>query len=49
MPDTYHLEKTIWTDTDFEQMNWHDCPIHAFSFNDNFELLLDIDYIFKWV
>lgn len=49
MPDIYHLEKTIWTDADFELMNWHDCPIHAFSFNDNFELLLDIDYIFKWV
>jgi hypothetical protein len=49
MPNTYQLEKTTWTDADFEQMSWHDCHIHAFSFSDNFELLLDIDYLFKWV
>ena len=45
----YQPEKNIFTEADFEQMSWHDCHIHAFSFNDNFELLLDIDYIFEWV
>jgi hypothetical protein len=30
-------------------MSWHDCPIHALSFSKNYQLLLDIDYIFKWV
>src|SRR5688572_22325516 len=45
----YKLEKSIWTDADFENMDWHDNPIHAIAFTDNFELLLDIDYIFDWV
>ena len=45
----YQPGKNIFTEADFEQMSWHDCHIHAFSFNDNFELLLDIDYIFEWV
>lgn len=46
---SYQLEKAIWTDNDFETMGWHDCMIYAFSFGHNFQLLLDIDYIFKWV
>jgi hypothetical protein len=45
----YQLEKNIFTEADFEQMNWHDCHIHSFSFNDNYELLMDIDYMFEWV
>jgi hypothetical protein len=53
----YHLEKSIWTDQDFDQMCWHDCAIHGFATkvdleheqNWKSELLLDIDYIFKWV
>ncbi len=45
----YHLEKSYWTDEDFDQMGWHDNYIHAISFGGNFELLFDIDYIFKWV
>jgi len=45
----YHLEKSLWSDVDFENMGWHDCPIYAVSFGQNFELLLDIDYIFEWV
>jgi hypothetical protein len=49
MSNSYQLEKTTWSDPDFDRMSWHDCPIHAFSFNDEFELLLDIDYIFEWV
>ena len=30
-------------------MRWHDNPIHAITFSDNFEILMDIDYIFEWV
>ena len=49
MKEVYQLEKTLWTETDFDLMNWHDCPIHALSFSKDSKLLLDIDYIFKWV
>jgi hypothetical protein len=46
----YDLEKWLWTDTDFELMGWHDCLIHALAFpRDTYDLVLDIDYIFKWV
>lgn len=46
MEDQYILPKWEWTDADFENMGWHDCPIYALSFGDN--VCLDIDYIFKW-
>jgi hypothetical protein len=49
MKSTYQLERTIWTEKDFDLMNWHDCPIHGLSFDKNHKLLFDIDYIFKWV
>ncbi|SRR5258707_426614 len=49
MKEVYELEKTIWTETDFELMSWHDCPIHALSFDKEYKLLFDIDYMFKWV
>jgi hypothetical protein len=45
----FKLDKNIWTEADFDSMNWHDNPIHAITFGDNFELLLDIDYVFEWV
>ncbi len=45
----FHLEKSVWSEADFDSMNWHDSPIHALSYNDRFELLFDIDYLFKWV
>jgi hypothetical protein len=42
--------KRIWTNDDFDEMNWHDCYTHAFAFNsEKFEFILDIDYIFQWV
>lgn len=47
--DTYHLEKPIWTEQDFDQMGWHDSHIHAISFGEGFQFKLDIDYIFEWV
>jgi hypothetical protein len=45
----YILKKALWTEADFEVMGWHDCHIHAISFGGDFELLFDVDYIFKWV
>ena len=34
----------------FEEMGWHDSLIRSFAFDDeNWRLLLDLDYIFKWV
>ncbi len=47
--NTFELEKFIWTESDFEDMSWHDCKIHAMSFNANYELSMDIDYIAQWV
>jgi len=41
--------KNIWTDDDFESMNWHDNYIHSISFpGDTSKIILDIDYLFEW-
>lgn len=46
----FDLEKSVWTELDFEQMCWHECVIYAAAFlTETYELLLDIDYIFKWI
>lgn len=38
------------TDEYFDEMSWHDVKIHAIAFDsDNFQLLLDIDYICEWI
>jgi hypothetical protein len=43
------LEKNLWTQDDFEDMDWHDNKIYAIAFNnEKFELSFDIDYICKW-
>lgn len=53
--EEYKLEKSIWTEKDYEQMGWHDCHIYGLIFqnddSDRFatDLVFDIDYIFKWV
>lgn len=43
----YKLEKSVWSESDFEIMGWHDCPIYGVQFEDN--VAFDLDYIFKWV
>jgi hypothetical protein len=46
------LERVVWTDDDFENMDWHDVAIHAIGFEQDgrcAKLLLDIDYILEWV
>jgi len=48
--DLYTLQKSVWRDSDFDVMGWHDASIHAVALSqDAFEILLDIDYIFRWV
>jgi len=44
--NNYDLEKWIWTESDFEDMGWHDCVIYAMKFDD--DVLFDLDYILKW-
>ena len=45
--------KTVWTDADFDAMDWHDNAIHAVALepvpNHPGRLLLDLDYIVEWV
>jgi len=46
------LEKYTWTDADYEVMGWHDSRVHAVSVGEQrplMRLLLDLDYIVKWV
>ena len=46
----YQLEKQVWTDADFAVMGWHDATVWSMVADpENFEFLLDLDYIFKWV
>ena len=45
--------QTKWTDTDFDQMSWHDCHINAIAFDQTEEtqsdLVLNLDYIVEWL
>ncbi len=52
----YSLEKKIFTQNDYKQMNWHDVKIHALGtletkhdFYSEIALVFDIDYILEWV
>lgn len=48
--ESYTPEKWIWTDADFDRMNWHDNHILAVAcLQKTQEFLLDIDYICQWI
>lgn len=51
--EPYVPEKATLTDRDFEDMECHDVQVHAIAVANEFpkltELLLDLDYILKWV
>jgi hypothetical protein len=52
--ETFTLDKNIWTQDDFDIMGWHDATIRALALEEGSRflknnLVLDIDYIFKWV
>jgi hypothetical protein len=52
MEESELLEKSVWSDGDFDQMGWHDAAVHAVALveeDDRAELLFDIDYIVRWV
>lgn len=46
--------RAVWTDADFDQLGWHDASVHAVGFEPRdgspvSDLLLDIDYIVRWL
>lgn len=41
----YTLEKSNWTDADFDQLRWQDVTIYQMALNGDLEM--DIDYIFQ--
>jgi hypothetical protein len=44
------IEKIVWTEADFDKMGWHDAHIWGMIANpDEFEYLIDMDYIFEWI
>jgi hypothetical protein len=47
------VAKTVWSEADFDAMDWHDNAIHAIAVEpvpDNpGRLLVDLDYIVEWV
>jgi hypothetical protein len=44
------IEKLQWSEKDFDKMGWHDSHVYALAFNEeDFKLVLDIDYILEWV
>jgi hypothetical protein len=43
-----------WTEKDFDDLSWHDNPIHALRIRNpyegyDFELTLEIDHILEWI
>lgn len=52
--EKYVLEKSIWTQDDFNDMGWHDANIYGMIIEKGEEpwqsyLIFDIDYIFEWI
>jgi hypothetical protein len=48
--EAYVLEKVLFTEADFESMDWHDVHVHAIAFGPNaYEFSFDIDYLFRWL
>ena len=48
--EMYQLEKPVWDDSDFAVMGWHDTTVWSMLADpDEYEFLLDMDYIFQWV
>lgn len=43
----------LWTDTNFDEMSWHDNHVHGLRFVEgeqgSGELILDLDYIAEWI
>lgn len=53
MQTPFKPAKSLWTESDFEVMSWHDNRLHGIGIVDDFEpheheVRFDIDYIFQW-
>jgi hypothetical protein len=48
-----NIERSRWTDADFESLSWHDCTIHSISIDQDGEyqsdLLIDLDFLVEWL
>jgi hypothetical protein len=45
------MNKTRWTDADFESLSWHDNHVHGLGLREGEyggQLVLDLDYISEW-
>lgn len=50
MSESFNLQKFLWTQSDFEQMNWRNATVYAFAFlPKRFEFVLDIDYVLQQI
>ena len=48
--NTYRPERLVWDNADFDTMGWHDATLWSMVANpEQFEFLVDLDYIFRWV
>ncbi len=44
------LSKSLWSESDFDLMGWHDACLYGFMVHSEaFELVMDIDYITRWL
>lgn len=52
-PRRPELDKSVWSDADFDDMGWHDATVHAFAVepedHNPGRLLVDLDYIIEWI
>jgi hypothetical protein len=52
-PTPPKLDKSVWTEADFEAMGWHDVAVHALATeaedHNPGRLLIDLDYIVEWI
>lgn len=54
MNPAINRHQKIWTEADFELMNWHDCALYGFAFEyieEEYQnnILFDIDAILQWI
>jgi len=47
------MNKARWTETDFDEMSWHDCHVNAIALDQDGEwqsdLVFDLDFIVEWL
>lgn len=47
------IQRSRWTEADFDSLSWHDCTIHSISLDqdgeDQSDFLIDLDFITEWL